>query len=172
MDSQKRLLLALVLSFASGTLQYRHQEIGEAGASWDHPEYQPHVTLSWDAPEVDVDTLAAYSGPLVFGPEIFEPVNEDWRAGLTGDAAANPLDDEDADEIDAVSYDELEALFGAEMLASAGIRRPTQDTASWVSCSTSRTSRTLFSRLPPYSSVRLLRRRDRKSPTSALPEWQ
>jgi phage-related protein (TIGR01555 family) len=110
---------ALVLSFASGALQYRHREIGESGASWDHPEYQPHVTLSWDAPQVDVDTLAAYNGPLVFGPEIFEQVNEDWRAGLTGDAALDPEEATEA-EIAAVTPDDLRALFGTEMLE--GIR--------------------------------------------------
>lgn len=145
---------ALVLLFASDALQYRHHEIGEAGASWDHPEYQPHVTLSWDAPDVDVNALAAYNGPLVFGPEIFEPVNEGWRAGLTGDAAAD-LDEEDGateDEIDAVPYDELEALFGAEMLESAGIRRPTQDAAlswiGWLADKARRAGRTAAGRKP------------------------
>lgn len=113
---------ALVLSFASGALQYRHREIGEAGASWDHPEYQPHVTLSWDAPDVDVETLTAYNGPLVFGPELFEPVNEDWWATITGDAAAD-LDEEDEateEEIAAVAPERLRSLFGPEMLE--GIR--------------------------------------------------
>ncbi|MFE1598201.1 anti-CBASS protein Acb1 family protein [Methylobacterium sp. ID0610] len=118
---------ALVLLFASDELRWRWQEIRDAGASWDHPEYQPHVTLSWDAPDVDVMALQAYNGPLVFGPETFETVNEDWRETLTT-ADAAPLDDEeDEDEIAAVTDDELRALFGEEMLASATAGRRTRD---------------------------------------------
>ena len=67
---------AKVLMFASSDLTWRHDEIREAGASWDHPEYQPHITISYgDAP----DGVDPYQGPIILGPEIFEEVKEDWQ---------------------------------------------------------------------------------------------
>lgn len=74
---------AVVLLFASRDLGWRHQEFLEAGASWDHPEYQPHVTIAWGASDVDLSKVHAYNGPLVFGPEIFAEVDEDWRTKVT-----------------------------------------------------------------------------------------
>ncbi|ACL61740.1 anti-CBASS protein Acb1 family protein [Methylobacterium nodulans] len=73
---------AVVLLFASSDLRWRWQEIIDAGASWDHPEYQPHVTFSWNAGDIDLSKVQPYNGPLVFGPEIFEPIDENWRAKL------------------------------------------------------------------------------------------
>ncbi|MGE7415456.1 anti-CBASS protein Acb1 family protein [Methylobacterium tarhaniae] len=116
---------ATVLLFASDELRWRHQEIREAGASWDHPEYQPHVTFTWNAGDVDVAEVEPYNGPLVFGPEIFEPVDEGWRASLTTDA--DPLDEEDEDETAAVTDDEIAALFGEEYRKIAEADRQMRD---------------------------------------------
>ncbi len=70
---------AKVLLFASPDLNWRHDEIREAGASWDHPEYQPHITISYgDAPA----NVEPYQGPIILGPEIFEEVKEDWQEGI------------------------------------------------------------------------------------------
>lgn len=78
---------AVVLMFGSSRLAYRHEEIGRAGASWDHDEYQPHVTLTYDAPEeLDLTAIEPFRGALRFGPEIFETINEDWQASLVEDS--------------------------------------------------------------------------------------
>lgn len=74
---------AVALLFASDDLTWRHKTICEAGASWDWPEYHPHVTLTWDAPGLDVSTIEPYTGPLKFGPELFSEVDEGWSAGIT-----------------------------------------------------------------------------------------
>ncbi|TGP22305.1 MULTISPECIES: phage portal protein [unclassified Mesorhizobium] len=66
---------AIALLFASTDLSWRHMAIREAGASWDWPEYQPHVTITMDAAGVDLDKVEPYRGELVFGPEIFEEVD-------------------------------------------------------------------------------------------------
>lgn len=71
---------AVVLLFNSSRLGYRHEAIKRAGASWDWPEYQPHVTITYQRPEgLDLATVEPYRGKLVFGPEIFEEVVEDWE---------------------------------------------------------------------------------------------
>lgn len=62
-----------VLLFSSSELQWRNRSIQGAGASWDYPEYQPHVTLSYEAGQ-DLSNVEPYNGELVFGPEIFEEI--------------------------------------------------------------------------------------------------
>jgi phage-related protein (TIGR01555 family) len=74
---------AVVLQFASWSLRSRHAEMVEAGASHDFPEYLPHVTISYSAPDdFDPAKIAPYTGELRFGPEIFEPLDEDWKSKI------------------------------------------------------------------------------------------
>lgn len=76
---------AVVLMFASSRLSWRHCQIRDAGASWDWPEYQPHVTVAYvSTGELDVSKMEPYRGELRFGPEIFEEVDEDWKARVVG----------------------------------------------------------------------------------------
>lgn len=74
---------ARVLLFASNMLQWRHREMVELGASWDHAEYQPHITVSYDPDAPELASVEAYQGEIVLGPEIFAEVNEDWKAGVS-----------------------------------------------------------------------------------------
>jgi hypothetical protein len=73
---------AVVLKFDSDHLQKRHVDLEQAGASWDHPEYQPHVTLSYDADDVDLDAVAPFDGELHFGPENWGEVKANAMAGV------------------------------------------------------------------------------------------
>lgn len=77
---------ALVLEFASYGLAMRHGDAERAGATWDHDEYRPHVTLSYD-PGVNPEDVEPYRGPIDLGPEIFE--NLDPTKG--GGKAAAPF---------------------------------------------------------------------------------
>lgn len=69
----------LALRFVSDYFRFRHDEFREMGASWDWPEYLPHVTLSYDAAGFEFDALDGFTGALVFGPERFAEVKEDWE---------------------------------------------------------------------------------------------
>lgn len=72
---------AVVLRFASPDLEWRHRDLVEAGGSHDWPEYHPHVTLTYAAPEgMDLDAIEPFQGKLVFGPEIFEGLDLDWKS--------------------------------------------------------------------------------------------
>jgi hypothetical protein len=73
---------ATVLLFSSSDLQWRHLAIREAGASWDHPEYQPHITISYKATGLDFENVEPYRGKIELGPEIVEEVKEDWQNAL------------------------------------------------------------------------------------------
>jgi hypothetical protein len=84
----KRFGKALVLRFDSPHLARRWRDFRQAGASWDHPEYQPHVTLTYQAPEgPEPEEMEAFDGVLRFGPEHYQPVQENWK----GTVAEEPL---------------------------------------------------------------------------------
>jgi hypothetical protein len=74
---------AVVLQFKSRELEWRHEAIREAGASWDWPEYQPHITITYDPDGVDLATVEPYQGEIVLGPEIFVEVDDDWKSGVS-----------------------------------------------------------------------------------------
>jgi len=76
---------AVVLVFASSALAWRHEQAKLAGASWDHPDYNPHVTISWNAAGMDLSKVVPYRGPIELGPEIFEEIAPDWRATVHED---------------------------------------------------------------------------------------
>jgi len=73
---------AIVLMFASSELGWRHMSLKEIGASWDHQEYQPHITLTYDGGEVDLETIQPYRGKIKLGPEVFEEVDDAWTDDL------------------------------------------------------------------------------------------
>ena len=82
---------AIVLRFESPDLTDRWNEMRDAGASWEHPSFQPHVTFTMAPGDVDLSKIEPYSGPLDFGPERFKEIKagEDWaakaRASMVGD---------------------------------------------------------------------------------------
>lgn len=70
---------AVVLFFASSEIRWRHEGMIERGASHEFPSYEPHVTLAYEVEgtPIDVDSIEPYAGPLVFGPELFEELDDD-----------------------------------------------------------------------------------------------
>lgn len=64
-----------VLMFASSDLSWRNREMREAGASWDWPDYQPHISLTGEP--IDLSKVEPYRGVIRLGPEIFEEVDTD-----------------------------------------------------------------------------------------------
>ena len=73
---------AIVLAFASLELQWRNERAREAGASFDFDEYQPHITISWFDPTLNVDEIEPYQGEIVLGPELFSEIDENWKEKL------------------------------------------------------------------------------------------
>jgi hypothetical protein len=73
---------AVVLLFGSSQLSWRHEELVRHGASHDFDDYQPHVTITYDGGDVDLELVEPYRGELLFGPEIFEELDEDWSMKL------------------------------------------------------------------------------------------
>lgn len=74
---------AVVLLFSSSELSWRHEDIKRnSGATWDWPEYQPHITISYDAGGMDLSKVKPYAGRIELGPEVFEEVKDDWEKSV------------------------------------------------------------------------------------------
>ena len=69
---------ALVLTFESDDLQRRWMELEASGCTSDHPSYRPHVTITYD-PTVDPASIEPYTGPRIFGSEVFKEITDGWR---------------------------------------------------------------------------------------------
>ncbi len=69
---------AVVLLFNASMLSWRHESIKEAGATWDHPDYQPHITLTYDPGALVLAEVEPYRGAIELGPEIFEELDVNW----------------------------------------------------------------------------------------------
>ncbi len=74
---------AVVLRFECPQLERDWRRICEAGASWDHPGYKPHVTFTMGDLDADLEKIEPYDGPLEFGPEEWDEIGNrpaDWAA--------------------------------------------------------------------------------------------
>lgn len=75
---------AVCLCFESAELAERHRTFEDGGASWDWPQYRPHVTITYFGATVDLAKVVPYDGPLEFGPEIFEEIDPNWADRVKG----------------------------------------------------------------------------------------
>jgi hypothetical protein len=62
------------LLFTAYELVSRNQEMRDKGASFDWPEYQPHISIQVGG-DIDLATVKPYTGKIVLGPEIFEEIH-------------------------------------------------------------------------------------------------
>jgi hypothetical protein len=70
---------AVVLTFEGPDLVQRWDDLKGMGATWDHPTYQPHITITYEPGDVDISKVEPYVGPLEFGPEKFAEVDTGWK---------------------------------------------------------------------------------------------
>lgn len=65
----------IVLFFSSSTLTWRHEDIVRSGASWDYPDFQPHVSIAKSADGINLREVEPFRGEIELGPEIFEEID-------------------------------------------------------------------------------------------------
>jgi len=76
---------AVVLCFANSDIQYRHRSMmyrgKDDGITWGYEDYTPHVTITYEGGELDLESIVPYAGELRFGPEIFEEIKGSYDPG-------------------------------------------------------------------------------------------
>lgn len=105
---------AVVLKFKSSQLVARWDYLRSIGASWNHDQYQPHVSISWDAADVNLDDVAVYNGELIFGPEIFQEVKENWADSVTEKVGKEKVLKAEVKKVD----EELGIVFGWAIISN------------------------------------------------------
>ncbi|GGZ21802.1 anti-CBASS protein Acb1 family protein [Asticcacaulis endophyticus] len=74
---------ATVMVFGAWNLSYRHERVKEAGASWDHQDYNPHITITYALPVgIDIANIEPWKGKIELGVEIFEEIKPNWHAEI------------------------------------------------------------------------------------------
>ena len=69
----------LVLRFNCPKLSARHKSLmKEHEATYDYDTYKPHVTLTYNAGQLDPDKLPKFDKDLVITEEYGEDLNDDW----------------------------------------------------------------------------------------------
>jgi len=73
---------AVVLKFSQPELYQRWQQFLDVGASWDYNGYYPHVTITYDGAPFNLSAIEPFAGELVFGPEIYDEIDDDWKDSI------------------------------------------------------------------------------------------
>lgn len=77
---------AVVLEIYSLELVTRWAELMQSGLYWKWPDYRPHVTITYNAPEgLDVSKITPFCGVIELGPEIISEVVHTWKNKLDED---------------------------------------------------------------------------------------
>ncbi len=71
---------ALVLELESDYLTARHNYAKALGASYDFPDYRPHITMSYDVGPISFN--GTFNIPIVLDREYSEELNLDWKDTL------------------------------------------------------------------------------------------
>ena len=70
---------ALVLTYSCPELEERFEYItNEYGATWDHDDFIPHITLSYNVGDLDPASLPAYDGPITIISESGDDLDLEW----------------------------------------------------------------------------------------------
>ena len=65
----------IALLITANELVWRNREIRDAGASWNWPDYQPHISIQIGG-DINIEAVKPYIGKIILGPEIFEEVRQ------------------------------------------------------------------------------------------------
>lgn len=71
---------ALVLELESDYLTARHSYAKALGASYDFPDYRPHITMSYDVGPLSF--TGTFDIPIILDREYAEELNLDWKETL------------------------------------------------------------------------------------------
>lgn len=69
----------LVLLLKCPELDKRFEETIKAGAHWDFPSYQPHVTISNDTPDIEIKELPPVNFDIFLDYEFANKLEDDWK---------------------------------------------------------------------------------------------
>ena len=69
---------AKVMCVKSDVLNSEWRYFKDRGASWDWPEYQPHITISYLS-DINIYNIKPYLGIIKLGPMKVDQVVENWK---------------------------------------------------------------------------------------------
>ena len=84
-DDEGHVKNCLVMTYSCPRLYQRHHKLMQQhGATYDFDEYKPHVTLSYDAGDLDPSKLPAYEEEIEITKEYREELTDSWADDKKG----------------------------------------------------------------------------------------
>lgn len=74
---------AVALRIESPELASENAMYRTMGASTDWPDFKPHITITWNAADLDVASVKPFDGDIVLGELVAKPMNENWRDNIS-----------------------------------------------------------------------------------------
>lgn len=71
---------AVVLKFESDEMVERFNHCIEKGATYDYPKYIPHISISYDGKDLDLNSIKVPNFDIILYDEKSEELNLDWKA--------------------------------------------------------------------------------------------
>lgn len=85
-DDDGKVAMCLVLKYSCPDLSKRHKDLmKEHEATYDFPDYKPHVTLSYDVSSLQCKDLPKFEESIEIVEEYVEDLNLDWAKDNTKD---------------------------------------------------------------------------------------
>ena len=78
---------AIVLKFESDEMVERFNHCIEKGATYDYPKYQPHISISYDGKDLDLNSIKVPNFDIILYDEKSEELNLDWKAKILTESA-------------------------------------------------------------------------------------
>lgn len=92
---------AIVIKLNSPELHNRFKECMEAGATFDYPEYQPHITLTYESKDVDLSKFEKPDFDIILGNEYVNELDLNWKDKLEDGEKSEPSSLSTEDELKA-----------------------------------------------------------------------
>lgn len=68
----------IVLLLTSTYLDERWEYYIKKGCSWDFDTYNPHITISYEGGDFDINNIKAYSGEIILNEEIIDIIDDTY----------------------------------------------------------------------------------------------
>src|SRR5574343_188597 len=78
---------AVVLKFESDEMTERFNHCIEKGATYDYPKYIPHISISYDGKDLDLNSIKVPNFDIILYDEKSEELNLDWKAKILTESA-------------------------------------------------------------------------------------
>lgn len=116
---------AVVMKFNNKQIIERCQDCIDRGATYDYPQYQPHITITFNGKDLDLKNIKRPDFYIELGDEYTEPLNLNWKEKINN---LNDKKEKDMDILETLNSSKL--MFIKSQMIKESIDDLTEDLVS------------------------------------------